>query len=84
MATSAGFLTDEQREMLETASQNAENLSSSSPKGLFPSSLFSEQHIKAPAAGKAGTAGFAGRQVRRSHSGKHVRVKKGGLQMEWL
>ncbi|KAJ6294178.1 hypothetical protein OIU76_022294, partial [Salix suchowensis] len=46
------------------------------PKGLFPSSLFSEQHIKAPAAGKAGTAGFAGRQVRRSHSGKHVRVKK--------
>ncbi|KAJ6410312.1 hypothetical protein OIU84_007127 [Salix udensis] len=81
MATSEGFLTDEQREKLETASQNAENLSSSSPKGLFPSSLFSEQHIKAPAAGKAGTAG---RQVRKSHSGKHVRVKKGGLQMEWL
>ncbi|XP_061952678.1 MA3 DOMAIN-CONTAINING TRANSLATION REGULATORY FACTOR 1 [Populus nigra] len=78
MATSEGFLTDEQREMLKTASQNADNLLSSSPKGLFPSPLFSDHHLKVPAAGKSGTAGIAVRHVRRSHSGKHVRVKKDG------
>ncbi len=77
MASSEGFLTDGQREMLKIATQNAENLSSS-PKS--PSSLLSEHHhhhIKAPAGGKAQTAGIAVRHVRRSHSGKYVRVKKG-------
>ncbi|CAK7336597.1 unnamed protein product [Dovyalis caffra] len=82
MATSEGFLTNEQREMLKIASQNAEILSSS-PKGLSsspksPSQLFSEHHLKVPASGKASTAGIAVRHVRRSHSGKLVRVKKDG------
>jgi hypothetical protein len=88
MATGEGFLTGEQRKMLKIASQNAENLSSS-PKGLSsspksPSQLFSEHHLKVPAAGKATNAGIAVRHVRRSHSGKLVRVKKGGLEMEYL
>ena len=74
MASSEGFLTAEQREMLKIASQNTENLSSS-PKS--PSSLLAEHRIKAPAGGKAQTAGIAVRHVRRSHSGKFVRVKKG-------
>ncbi|KAJ6882404.1 hypothetical protein NC651_028868 [Populus alba x Populus x berolinensis] len=82
MATGEGFLTGEQRKMLKIASQNAENLSSS-PKGLSsspksPSQLFSEHHLKVPAAGKATNAGIAVRHVRRSHSGKLVRVKKDG------
>ncbi|KAJ7956119.1 programmed cell death protein 4-like [Quillaja saponaria] len=75
MASKEGFLTDEQRETLKIASQNAEILSSS-PKS--PTSLFSEHHIKAPAGGKAQTAGIAVRHVRRSHSGKFGRVKKDG------
>lgn len=81
MATNEGFLTDKQRAMLETASQNVEILSSS-PKGLSsspksPSGFFAEHQLKVPAAGKAPTAGIAVRHVRRSHSGKFVRVKKG-------
>ncbi|XP_004515845.1 MA3 DOMAIN-CONTAINING TRANSLATION REGULATORY FACTOR 1-like [Cicer arietinum] len=75
MASNEGFLTDGQREMLKIASQNAENLSSS-PKS--PSSLLSDHHIKAPAGGKAQTAGIAVRHVRRSHSGKYGRAKKDG------
>ncbi|XP_027335580.1 uncharacterized protein LOC113849693 isoform X1 [Abrus precatorius] len=75
MASSEGFLTDGQREMLKIASQNAENLSSS-PKS--PSSLLSDHHVKAPPGGRAQTAGIAVRHVRRSHSGKFVRVKKDG------
>ncbi|XP_015882426.3 MA3 DOMAIN-CONTAINING TRANSLATION REGULATORY FACTOR 1 [Ziziphus jujuba] len=74
MASHEGFLTDEQRETLKVASQNLEILSSS-PKS--PTSLLSEHHIKAPP-GKAPTAGIAVRHVRRSHSGKIVRVKKDG------
>ncbi|KAJ8752055.1 hypothetical protein K2173_001082 [Erythroxylum novogranatense] len=82
MASSEGFLTDEQREMLKVASLNVENLSSSpkilssSPKS--PSALLSEHHIKVPASGRAPNAGIAVRHVRRSHSGKYVRVKKDG------
>lgn len=69
MASSEGFLTEEQRERLTMATQNSEVLSSS-PKS--PSSLLSEHHIKAPAGGK-GAVGVAGRHVRRTHSGKlHV------------
>ncbi|GJU79450.1 hypothetical protein Tco_1281815 [Tanacetum coccineum] len=46
-AAREGFLTDEQREVLKTASENTEMLLSSSPK-TTPSWL-SDQHIKAPA-----------------------------------
>ncbi|XP_054805366.1 MA3 DOMAIN-CONTAINING TRANSLATION REGULATORY FACTOR 1-like isoform X2 [Prosopis cineraria] len=75
MASGEGFLTDEQREMLKVASHNVENLSSS-PKS--PTSFVADHHIKAPAGSKAQTAGIAVRHVRRSHSGKLVRVKKDG------
>lgn len=75
MASSEGFLTHEQREMLKIASQNSEILSSS-PKS--PTSLLSDHQLKVPAGGKAPTAGIAVRHVRRSHSGKFVRVKKDG------
>eukprot|EP00262_Sarcandra_glabra_P015736 TRINITY_DN4918_c0_g1_i1.p1 TRINITY_DN4918_c0_g1~~TRINITY_DN4918_c0_g1_i1.p1 ORF type:complete len:717 (+),score=179.55 TRINITY_DN4918_c0_g1_i1:274-2424(+) len=70
-----GFLTDEQRETLKIAVQNAEVLSSSpkSPKPLLP-----DHQIKVATGGKAPTVGFAVRHVRRSHSGKLVRVKKDG------
>ncbi|KAH7866373.1 hypothetical protein Vadar_019533 [Vaccinium darrowii] len=74
MASSEGFLTEEQRERLTIATQNSEVLSSS-PKS--PSSLLSEHQIKAPAGGK-GAVGVAARHVRRTHSGKLVRVKKDG------
>lgn len=74
MASNKGFLTDEQRELLKIASQNVESLASS-PKS--PTSLLSEHIVKAPVGGKAQTAGIAVRHVRRSHSGKFVRVKKG-------
>ncbi|KAI5399226.1 hypothetical protein KIW84_064561 [Lathyrus oleraceus] len=70
------FETTGQREMLKIASENAESLSalSSSPKS--PSSLLADHHIKAPAGGKAQTAGIAVRHVRRCHSGKYGRAKK--------
>ena len=74
-AAREGFLTDEQREVLKTASENTEMLLSSSPK-TTPSWL-SDQHIKAPAGERAGNAGIAVRHVRRTHSGKCIRVKKG-------
>ncbi|XP_010248756.1 PREDICTED: uncharacterized protein LOC104591570 [Nelumbo nucifera] len=75
MASNEGFLTDEQRELLRQASQNAEVLSSS-PKS--PSSLLSEHQIKISTGGRAPSLGFAVRHVRRSHSGKLPRVKKDG------
>ncbi|XP_077250579.1 MA3 DOMAIN-CONTAINING TRANSLATION REGULATORY FACTOR 1-like [Tasmannia lanceolata] len=75
MASNEGFLTEEQREQLKIASQNAELLSSS-PKS--PSSLLPEHQIKVITGGKAPTVGFAVRHVRRSHSGKLIRVKKDG------
>ncbi|GFP99062.1 programmed cell death protein 4 [Phtheirospermum japonicum] len=85
MASSKGFLTEEQRKMLDIASQNAEVIPSSSlsssPKSTgLKSSLFSEHHhTKAPGGGQsAGVGGVSGRHVRRSHSGKHGRVKKDG------
>ncbi|KAM3704072.1 hypothetical protein ACJW30_04G148800 [Castanea mollissima] len=81
MASSEGFLTEEQRKTLKVASQNVESLSlSSSPKS--PTYLLSEYSIKAPPSGggggKAASAGIAVKHVRRSHSGKCVRVKKDG------
>ncbi|KAK4799691.1 hypothetical protein SAY86_025056 [Trapa natans] len=75
MAMKEGFLTDEQREVLKVATQNADTLSSSP---ISPKTLFSDHQLKVPAAGKAPTAGIAVRHVRRSHSGKFVRVKKDG------
>ncbi|XP_061360872.1 MA3 DOMAIN-CONTAINING TRANSLATION REGULATORY FACTOR 1 [Gastrolobium bilobum] len=77
MASSEGFLTDGQREILKIATENLENLSSS-PKS--PSSLLSEHNLtKASWGGKPQTAAVAGsRHVRRSNSGKFVRVKKDG------
>lgn len=73
-AAREGFLTDEQREVLKTATQSTEILSSS-PKS--PSWLMAEHQIKAPAGERAGNVGIAVRHVRRSHSGKFARVKKG-------
>lgn len=75
MASNDGFLTDEQRETLKIAAQNAEVLSSS-PKS--PTSLLPEHQIKVITGGKAPAVGFAVRHVRRSHSGKLIRVKKDG------
>ncbi|KAG9446685.1 hypothetical protein H6P81_012813 [Aristolochia fimbriata] len=75
MASNEGFLTEEQRELLKIASQNADILSSS-PKS--PTSLLPEHQIKVCTGGKAPTVGFAVRHVRRSHSGKLIRVKKDG------
>lgn len=76
MASSEGFLTQEQRETLKVASQNAEVLSSS-PKSPPTSSMLLDHNIKLATGGKAPTVGFAVRHVRRSHSGKVIRVKKG-------
>ncbi|CAA0820942.1 MA3 domain-containing protein [Striga hermonthica] len=90
MASGEGFLTEEQRETLMIASQNAEVMSSlqaSSPKSPGPKSpgrnsfMLSEHHhhVKAPSGGhSAAVGGVAVRHVRRSHSGKHIRVKKDG------
>ncbi|KAI5665018.1 hypothetical protein M9H77_24341 [Catharanthus roseus] len=81
MASGEGFLTEEQREMLKVATQNAEMFSSApkSPSPKSPSTLLSEHHIKAPGGGKASAGGgIAVRHVRRSHSGKYIRVKKDG------
>lgn len=80
MASDEGFLTDEQREVLKIASQNAETplpspRLSSSPKS--PTSLLFDHQLKDPAGGKAPICGVGVRHVRRSHSGKFVRVKKG-------
>ena len=76
MASSEGFLTEEQREQLKVASLNADILSSS-PKSP-PSLLSSDHHFKAPAGGGGrGLTGGAVKHVRRTHSGKLGRAKKG-------
>lgn len=91
MASNEGFLTEGQREMLKTAPPppNVEVLSSSpkSPTLKSPGAAakstsvllaeLAEHHVKAPGGGKASNAGIAVRHVRRTHSGKHIRVKKG-------
>lgn len=71
MASSECFLTEEQREML---AQSAEVLSTSP---LSPSKLMSEHFVKATAGGKAVNAGNGPRHVRKTHSGKLGRAKKG-------
>lgn len=77
MASNEGFLTEDQRELLRQASQNAEMLSSS-PKS--PSSILCDNHIKVvTGGGKAPAVGFASRHVRRAHSFKNnLRAKKDG------
>ncbi|KAL1203971.1 MA3 DOMAIN-CONTAINING TRANSLATION REGULATORY FACTOR 1 [Cardamine amara subsp. amara] len=74
MASSEGILTDGQWKKLELATQNADSLSSS-PKS-HP--LFADLNIKSPTGGKGPVAGIPFRHVRRTHSGKHIRVKKDG------
>lgn len=84
-----GFLTEEQREIMKIASLNVENsvpapskILSSSPKGLasspkLTSCNLSDHHAR----GGGGGGGYkapAVRNVRRSHSGKFIRVKKEG------
>ncbi|RWW59980.1 hypothetical protein BHE74_00033048 [Ensete ventricosum] len=71
-----GFLTEEQREVLKIAAQKAEVLSSS-PKS--PTKLvLSEIHTKGGGGGGGARSPSSGvRHLRRSHSGKPVRVKKG-------
>lgn len=73
-----GFLTDEQREVLKIATQNAEVLSSSprSPTGL--GLLLPENNNNNNKSGRPAAGGNPVRHVRRSHSGKLVRVKKDG------
>lgn len=80
MASTEGFLTDEQRKMLKIATENAEVFSTSpkSPSGLkSPTSLIAARPIKAPANYKS-TSEIVVRHVRRTRSGKYVRVKKDG------
>lgn len=90
MASNEGFLTEGQREMLKFAPPSVDVLSSSpkSPTLKSPgaaaksaSVLLTEHLVKAPGGGKASTAGIAMRHVRRTHSGKHIRVKKGECSM---
>lgn len=71
-----GFLTDEQREVLKIASQNADILSSSprSPTGL--GTLLPDHNNNK--GGRTASGSNTVRHVRRSHSGKLVRVKKDG------
>uniref|UniRef100_A0A7N0RFD0 MI domain-containing protein n=1 Tax=Kalanchoe fedtschenkoi TaxID=63787 RepID=A0A7N0RFD0_KALFE len=62
---------------MKIATENAENHISSSPKS--PSALLSDHGLKAfGGVTKVPASGNAGRQVRRTHSGKVVRVKKDG------
>lgn len=89
MGSREGFLTEGQREMLRIATENAEVISTlssaTSPNdtGLRSSSrtsfvLSEHHHVKAPNGGQSAAAGgVAVRHVRRSHSGKSIRVKKG-------
>lgn len=94
MASKEGFLTEEQREMLKiaTASLNAENVVAApppakalvSPRSLSSSpkptsTLISDHHGRGHGGGGGGGGKApAVKHVRRSHSGKVVRVKKDG------
>ncbi|KNA05937.1 hypothetical protein SOVF_185750 [Spinacia oleracea] len=87
---SEGFLTEEQRERMKIASMNVENsvpvpskLLSTSPKNLssspkLTSAYLADHHGKTGGGGGGGGKAPAVRHVRRSHSGKHIRVKKEG------
>uniref|UniRef100_A0A0D9X3Y4 MI domain-containing protein n=1 Tax=Leersia perrieri TaxID=77586 RepID=A0A0D9X3Y4_9ORYZ len=85
-----GFLTQDQREKLRIAVQNAETLSLASPRsptGGSTSSLLQQYELQkeqqraaaAAAAARGGGGGGGGvRHVRRTHSGKPIKVKKDG------
>jgi hypothetical protein len=83
----AGFLTQDQREKLRIAVQNAETQSLASPRsptGGTTSALLQQYELqmleqkRAAARGGGGGGGGGGpRHVRRSHSGKAIKVKKG-------
>lgn len=87
----AGFLTQDQREKLRIAVQNAETQSLASPRsptGGTTSALLQQYELQmleqkraaaAAAAARGGSGGGGGgpRHVRRSHSGKAIKVKKG-------
>ena len=63
-----GFLTDDQRAVMKIAAQNADVISSS-PRPT--STMLAEHHLKGNAKGNNV------KHIRRAHSGKVVRVKKG-------
>jgi hypothetical protein len=90
-----GFLTQQQREQLRVAVQNAETLSLASPRsptGGTTSALLQQyeqqqqERRAAAAAARAGGGGGGGgapvRHVRRSHSGKAVKLKKGEMALD--
>ena len=90
-----GFLTQEQREKLRIAVQNAETLSLTSPRsptGSTTSALLQQyelhqQQVRAAAAaarGGGGGGGAGARHARRSHSGKAVKLKKGEAALDLL
>uniref|UniRef100_A0A0C9RVH6 TSA: Wollemia nobilis Ref_Wollemi_Transcript_10948_2779 transcribed RNA sequence n=1 Tax=Wollemia nobilis TaxID=56998 RepID=A0A0C9RVH6_9CONI len=77
MASNEGFLTEEQQQLLRSASQGRDSLTSLK----FPKSPRSEQehHTKhGTGSGKNHTGGAPGKHEKRSHSGKNGRPKKGG------
>jgi hypothetical protein len=92
----AGFLTQQQREQLRVAVQNAETLSLASPRsptGGTTSALLQQYELQqqerraAAAAARAGGGGGGGgaapvRHARRSHSGKAVKLKKGEAALD--
>ncbi|KAG9155971.1 hypothetical protein Leryth_012052 [Lithospermum erythrorhizon] len=86
MASSDGFLTEEQRERMKVATENAAEILSSSPKSptlkssspKTSSALLAEHFPKAPGGGKGPSAAVSERHMRRTHSGKLIRVKKDG------
>jgi hypothetical protein len=86
-----GFLTQQQREQLRVAVQNAETLSLASPRsptGGTTSALLQQyeqqqqERRAAAAAARAGGGGAPVRHVRRSHSGKAVKLKKGEMALD--
>ncbi|WZY69483.1 hypothetical protein YC2023_001723 [Brassica napus] len=78
MASNEGFLTDEQREMMKVATENAVN----NPPAQRPHSSLLSEHMHKPSAtaggGKAYGGGSNAVKHRRSHAGKSVRAKKDG------
>ena len=79
MASNEGFLTDEQREMMKVATENAVN----NPPAQRPHSSLLSEHMHKPSATAAGGKAYGGGsnavKHRRSHAGKSVRAKKGEL-----
>jgi len=88
-----GFLTQDQREKLRIAVQNAETLSLASPRSptggsasallqQYEQQMLEQKRAAAAGAGAGGGRGGGGggggpRHVRRAHSGKAIKVKKG-------